>query len=126
MTDDPGTPQQEAPSQSSEGTPSQEERLMAALAHGLAIVLGFIPPLVIFLVKGDESEFVKDQSKEALNFQITVTIALLVCSGLTVVFIGCLLLPVVAIGDLVLCLIAALKAYEGTRYRYPWTLRLID
>lgn len=66
-----------------------------------------------------------DQAKEALNFQITITIAMLICIVLTIVIIGGILAPIVGILNLVFCIIAAVKANNGEAYRYPFALRLI-
>ncbi|WP_414637004.1 DUF4870 domain-containing protein [Arenimonas sp.] len=98
---------------------------LASLA-GLIIPLGnIVGPLVVWLIKKDTMPFVDDQGKEALNFNITVFIAALVSGVLTLVLIGILMLLVVGLGWLILTIIAALKANEGTAYRYPFTLRLI-
>jgi hypothetical protein len=112
--------------------PSDEERQWALFAH-LAALAGFIipfgnliGPLIIWQVKKAELPFVDEQGKEALNFQITVSLAVLVCILLMAVLIGLLLLPVVAIGALVLTVIGAIKANGGEHYRYPLTLRLIS
>lgn len=106
---------------------SSDDRTMAMLSHLLCILVGFLAPLIIWLMNKDKPEkaFVIDQSKESLNFQITVFIAAMVSAVLTVVLIGVLLLPIVAIANLVLCIIAGLKANEGVAYRYPFALRLI-
>jgi uncharacterized Tic20 family protein len=113
------------------GTPSAEERQWGLFAH-LAALSGFIipfgnmlGPLIVWQIKKNEMPFVDDQGKEALNFQITVTLAVLVCIVLMFVLIGLLLLPVVGIAALVLTIIGAIKANEGQRYRYPFALRLI-
>ena len=108
------------------GAPAKEERTMALLAHLLGIVIGFVGPLIIWLIKKDESPFIDDQGKEALNFQLTVLIALVVSSALTFVVIGCFLLPLVAVVNVVFCIIAAIRANEGQRYRYPVTIRMIS
>lgn len=107
------------------GTPSKEARTMAMLAHLLGIVTGFLGPLVIWLVKKDEDAFINDQGKEALNFQITIAIAMIVSGLLMFACIGFFLVPAVAVLNLVLCIMAGLKANEGISYRYPMTLRLI-
>ncbi|AXA85504.1 DUF4870 domain-containing protein [Lysobacter oculi] len=101
---------------------------MAMLAHLLGILTAFIGPLVIWLINKDKPEkaFVNDQAKEALNFQITVTIAYIVASALSVILIGLLLIPVIMIANLVLCILAGLKANEGVAYRYPFALRVIN
>lgn len=116
--------------------PSHEERQWALFAH-LSALLGavvtghlwglgcFLGPLIIWLVKKDSMPFVNDQAKEALNFNITVAIAAFVCGVLMIVLIGLLLLPALAVIWLVCVIIAAIKANEGERYRYPFALRLI-
>jgi uncharacterized protein len=112
--------------------PSAEERQWATFAHlsalaGLVMPFGsIIGPLVIWLIKKDTMPFVNDQGKEALNFNITVAIAAIVCGLLCIVLIGFLLLPVLVILWLVFVIVGTIKANEGTRYRYPFALRLIN
>lgn len=118
VTAPPPAPVGEAPS---------DQRTMALVAHILGIFTGFIGALIIWLVNKDDSSkpFVVDQSKEALNFQITVAIAYIISSILVVVLIGTLMLAAVWVANLVLCILAAVKANNGEAYRYPFTLRLI-
>lgn len=104
---------------------TSDETSMAALAHGLAIFAAFLGPLIILLVKGDSSRFVKHHAIEALNFSISVTIAAFVSAVLIIVLVGLILLPVVAIGALVLHVMAAVAASRGEWYRYPLSIRLI-
>ena len=105
---------------------SQDEKTMALLAHLGGIFFGFIPALVIWLIKKDESAFVAEQAKEALNFQITVMIAFVISAILIFVVIGLFLIWVVMIGNLVLCIVAGVKANSGESYRYPMAIRLIS
>lgn len=104
-----------------------DQRTMALAAHLLGIFTWFIGPLIIWLINKDDAgkAFVTDQAKEALNFQITVTIAMVISIILMVVIIGGILAPIVGIINLVFCIIAAVKANNGEAYRYPFTLRLI-
>lgn len=111
---------------------SQDEKTWGMLAH-LSSLSGFIipfgsllGPLIIWLVKRDTMPFVADQGKEALNFNITVTIAAIVSGILTLVLIGFLLLAVVVVGWLVLTIMATIEANKGVAYRYPFTLRLVS
>jgi len=113
------------------GSPDRDSQQWAMIAH-LSALIGFvipfgnlIGPLVVWQLKKD-MPFVVDQGKEALNFQITVAIAVFACLLLSLIVIGMLLLPVVAIGALVLTVIAGIKANDGEAYRYPFTLRLIS
>ena len=109
------------------GVASQEDRTLALLTHLSGIILSFIVPLVLWLINKDkpEKEFLNDQAKEALNFQITVVIAWVIAIVLSAIAIGFLLYPVIWIGNLVLCILAGVKANEGVAYRYPFALRLI-
>jgi len=112
--------------------PDREARMWAMIAH-LAGFLGYflpvigslIGPLIIWQLKRDLHPYVDEQGKEALNFQITVLIAALVCVLLMLVAIGFVLIGVVIVGAVVLMIIAAIKANEGAPYRYPFCLRLI-
>ena len=109
------------------GGASQEDKTLAMLTHLSGIILGFIVPLIIWLVNKDKSDkgWLNDQAKEALNFQITIAIAWVVAIVLSAVAIGFLLYPVIWIGNLILCILAGIKANEGVAYRYPFALRLI-
>ena len=80
----------------------------------------------MWLIKKDTMPFVNDQGKEALNFNITMAIAAIVCWILVFILIGFLLLPILVIFWLVFVVIATIKANEGTTYRYPFALRLIN
>lgn len=105
--------------------PDQDAKTMGMLCHLLAIVMPFLGPLIIWLMKKDTSPFVDDQGKESLNFQITVLIAGFIAALTMCIGIGIVLLPIVAIGNIVLCIMAAMKAKDGIAYRYPFAIRLI-
>jgi uncharacterized Tic20 family protein len=107
--------------------PSSDERLLGVLSHLLAIVpgIGILGPLVIYLLKKDESSFVEACAKESLNFQLTIIIAAIISFILVVVFIGLLLLWALGILNVVLVIVATVKASEDKIYRYPFNLRLI-
>ena len=104
---------------------SKDARMWAMLCHLLAIFTGFIAPLIIWLVKKGDDPFIDNQGKEALNFQITVAIAMLIAWLLCFACIGFVLVPAVWIVDLVFCIIASVKANNGEAYRYPLTIRFI-
>lgn len=105
--------------------PTADDKTWATLSHVLAIPFGFLAPLIVMLVKGDQSAYVKHHAVESLNFTITVTIAAIVSGLLIIVLIGILLLPIVFIGAFVLQIMATLAANRGEWYRYPLTLRLV-
>jgi len=82
-------------------------------------------PLIIWMIKKDEMPFVDDQGKESLNFQLTMLIAMIVSIILMFVLIGFVLIGVIIIYQIVVIIIASIKANEGVRYRYPYTIRFI-
>lgn len=119
---------------------NQDERILAAVAHAAGPVgalfsvglLGFLAPLIIWILKRGESAFLDDQGKEALNFQLTLFLVF----ALSIVFLfftlglGILVaIPIWAalwILEVVFGIVAAIEAYGGKAYRYPLTLRLIS
>ncbi len=119
---------------------TSEARTWALVAHlggpaGLLLsagLLGFVVPLVVWLAKREESAFVEDQAREALNFQITLF--LIHVAGWIFIFLtlgigSLIIIPmflVLWVAELVLGIVAALQAHEGRRYRYPFALRLIS
>jgi uncharacterized protein len=121
----PGTP-------TAPGAPSENERTWGMLAH-LSALVGLVFPLIgnilgplfVSIARGDRSPYVAAHAKEALNFNITVTVAAVVSALLMLVFVGFLLLCALFIAWLVLTLVAAIKASEGAAYRYPFALRFI-
>jgi uncharacterized Tic20 family protein len=109
----------------------KQERTWGMLCHLSALAAFIFPlgnifgPLIVWLVKKDESPFVDDQGKESLNFQISFTIYCIFAAILAVILIGFILLIALGIAFLILVIIAAVKANEGEKFRYPFTIRLI-
>jgi uncharacterized Tic20 family protein len=95
---------------------------MALLSHVLCIAVGFVAPLIIYLIKKDESTYVAAHAKESLNFQITVFI---LCVGLAITIVGLFLLWIVGLIALVFVIIATIKASENKLYKYPVNFRFI-
>lgn len=110
---------------------TDDERNLAMLAHlsalvGLIVPFGnVIAPLVIWLMQRRRSAFVAEQSLEALNFNISVTLAALVCGALVFIGIGVLLGALLVIGWLVATILGAIRAAEGVGFRHRFTLRLV-
>ena len=104
-----------------------DERLWATLVHVGSIFIGFVAPLLGYLLLKDRSAFVGQNSKNALNFQITVAIALVAAYILTAISFGLLFfLPLaVSIVDLIFCIVAAVAANRGEVYKYPLTITFI-
>lgn len=123
--------------------PERDARTWAMMCHlsGLAILvappLNLVVPLIIWLAKRDEHPFIYDQGREAVNFQLSMTLyffgLIFGTIALMIILIGFLLLPFVILAliaiyllQIVLCVIAAVNANDGRPYRYPFTLRLVS
>ncbi len=107
------------------GGVTSDERTMALLAHLLGIFFSFVGPLVIWLIKKDESKFVDHHGKEALNFQLTMLIAYVVGVILSTIIIGLCVILAVWVIIIIFSIMAAVAANKGEYYRYPLTIRFI-
>lgn len=111
-----------------------EARNWALFCHlsGLATLLPIVPfsgvllPLILWLVKRQQFPFVNRSGREALNFQISMHLYMIVSAILIFVLIGFVLLPIVAVFWLVFTVIGAIRASNGEDFRYPLTLRLVS
>ncbi len=101
------------------------------LCHLSALGMFLIPfgnivgPLIIWLIKKDEIAEVDYHGKESLNFQITVSIFMLVAAALSFILIGIPLMILIGIANLVFIIKASVDANKGVTYSYPFNLRLI-
>ena len=118
--------------------------VLALLTSWFAGFAGMLGAGLVYLVKRDDSAFVAGHAREALNFNlsmfiyavvaIAIGIALGAFTGLTrglvllrtapAALLLLLVMAVVAVAWLVCSIIAAVKAWNGEPYRYPFTLRL--
>ena len=127
QTPPPAAPQPAAP------LSEAEDRQWGSFAH-LGGILGFVPALIIWLVFKDRGSFTNTEAKEALNFQIAVTIAYIALNVLGFILaavtfglgglITCLV-PLVWIAAVIFSILGFVKAKDGINYRYPVSIRLI-
>jgi uncharacterized protein len=108
-----------------------DERTWGGAAHWSALVaalfaLSFLGPLLVFLIKGNESPWIRRQSVESLNFQLSVLIYGIVSAVLLLVLVGFILLPLVGLFWLIFTIIGSVKAGNGEDYRYPLTIRMVS
>lgn len=110
-----------------------DQRLWATLTHiggivGVVLfggVLGWVMPLITFLTMKERGSFIREHARTALNFQLTMLIAIIVGWVLTVVLIGILILIAVPILVIIFGIIAAVKANKGEVYSYPLTIQFV-
>ena len=106
-----------------------EAKRWAAMSHlsAFAMFLGIptlVGPFITWLWKRD-IEYVDEQGKEALNFNISFLIYGIASALLILLLVGLVLLPVVFVTWFVLVIVASVKASAGEDYRYPLTMRFI-
>ncbi|GIN21151.1 MAG TPA: DUF4870 domain-containing protein [Bacillus bacterium] len=104
---------------------SSNDRMLALAIYVTSFFTTLIGPLLIWLLKKDESAFIDFHGKEYLNFIISYTVYSLVASLLMLVLIGFILLPIIGIMAFVFTIIAAIKAYNGEIYHFPLVFRII-
>lgn len=116
--------------------PASEERTWAMVAHiGVLVAawfaMGFLCPLVIWLIYRYRSDYVRQHALESLNFQLSLliytavaVILILITFGLGVLIIVPLIL-IGAVAALVVVILATVAAAGGNEYRYPLTIRFV-
>ncbi len=108
------------------GNISKEERLFAAAIYILSLFSAFIGPLIIWILKKDESNFIDFHGKEYFNFLISISIYIIVSGLLTIILIGYLGIVAVTVYTFVFTIIAAIKSYDGEHYKIPFTIRILN
>lgn len=103
---------------------SQDSKNLALILWIGTIFLGFLPGLILYLTKKDDS-YVLDQAIEALNWSITVILGYCAALVLVVIFIGALLFPLIGLCHMIFCIMGALACADGKNYRTPYALRLM-
>tara|TARA_B110000093_G_scaffold10126_1_gene9656 strand:+ start:2639 stop:3058 length:420 start_codon:yes stop_codon:yes gene_type:complete len=132
---EPTEPSIEAETQQPPVLPSTEvkaDHTIGMLCHLLSLTLllgvplgNILVPLTVWLIKRDEDQFVDLCGKESLNFQISMTIYMVIAGFLILLFVGLFMIPILMILNIVYTIIAAIKASQGTSYTYPLTIRFI-
>jgi hypothetical protein len=110
---------------------TNEEKKWGLYCHLFALAGAIIPggnilgPLLVWLYKKDESDFINDQGLEALNFQISFTILFMIAGLLLFFWVIRPVLIIFVIINVFFIIKASLKAKEGIHYRYPINFKLV-
>jgi len=107
------------------GAEDKNARNLAMLCHLLGIFTYIVGPLIIWLVKKDDNEFIDSQGKAALNWQVSFLIYAIASSFLAIIGIGVIMLLALGILNLIFCIVAALKASDGKAYKYPLAINFL-
>ena len=107
-------------------------RTWAAFIHASALLGVFIhfpghllAPLILWLIKRDDSPELDAHGKEAVNFQISMLIYNAVAAVFCIILVGFVFLAILWILNAIFAIIAAIQASDGKFYRYPMTIRFI-
>ncbi|MCA9001406.1 MAG: DUF4870 domain-containing protein [Planctomycetes bacterium] len=104
-----------------------DDRLWGAIAHFSTFLplplFNLLGPIIVLLAKGDDSYFAKRQAYSALNFQLTVILAYIVCIPFVLIVIGIPMMWFVGLSSVVLVCIAGIKALDGRTFSYPFSIQ---
>ncbi|BDI23076.1 DUF4870 domain-containing protein [Herbiconiux sp. L3-i23] len=111
----------------------EDQRLWATLTHVGGIVgvvvfgggLGWVMPLITFLTMKERGGFIREHARAALNFHLTMLIAIVAGWILTIVIIGILVLIAVPILVIIFGIIASIRANKGEMYTYPLSIPFV-
>ena len=105
---------------------SSDDKNIVVLTHLGGILFSFLPGLIVWLLKKDDSPYIAENAREALNFQITLMIAYFISWILAFILIGFALVLLLWLANIILSIMAAVATSKGESYRYPLALRLIN
>jgi len=117
-------PPQSQPASSARGN----DKIWSMFCH-LSVFLGigiFLVPFVVYLAMKNESQYVADNAREALNFHISFLIYAICCIPLYFIYIGIVLHLILVLGLFIFAIVATITASDGGCYRYPLTIRLVQ
>ena len=97
--------------------------LSGLLGNGIGFLIG---PLVVWLIKREDDPLIDEQGKEAVNFVLTMFLAIFISALLAIVLIGIPLLITFGLMIVIFPIIAAVKTSKGERYRYPISIRFLS
>ena len=114
------------PYQTSQPLSPSDEKLWATLIHLGAIFFHFLPALIGYFLLRDRGPFIREHTRAALNFQLTVLLGYIVGFFTLLILIGYLVLIAVAVLNVVFSIIAAIAANRGEFYTYPVALKFVS
>lgn len=120
------TPPPASPYSAAQPLSPADEKLWATLIHVGGILFGFLPALIGYLVLKDRGPFIRQHTATALNFQLTMLIAIVAGWILSIVFIGLLLVAAAYVLILIFGIMAAIAANNGQVYKYPLSIKFVS
>lgn len=104
---------------------NHDDRMLAMLIYVISFFTAFIGPLLIWLLKRDESDFIDHHGREYFNFLIAISVYGVIGFILLFAVVGFFILIAIGVGGFILTIVAAIKAFEGEYYRFPFIFRIL-
>ncbi|NOX48595.1 MAG: DUF4870 domain-containing protein [Chlorobi bacterium] len=105
-------------------TLTNDEKTIGMLCH-LTGLISIIGPIIVWLLKKDDSAFVDANGKQAINFQLSIIIYSIGSAFLLIIGIGLVLLFAIGIFAFIMIVIASIKAANGEVFQYPLSIQLL-
>lgn len=102
---------------------NSDDKLLACLIYVTSFFTTIIAPLIIWLIKKDESDLIDFHGKEYFNLFLSYTIYGFLSFILMIVLVGFILAPIVAVLLFIFTIVGAVKAYQGDYYEFPLVIR---
>ena len=120
------TPPPTNPYQSIQPLSPADEKLWATLVHIGGIFFNFLPALIGYVVLKDRGPFVRAHTTTALNFQITLAIAIFAGIVTAIIGVGILIIIAASVLNIVYSILAAVAANRGENYSYPLAITFVS
>jgi uncharacterized Tic20 family protein len=111
---------------------SETERNWAMLCHLSAFAAFFFPfggiigPLICWLTRKDESQWIDQNGKASLNFQMSVLLYMVLAVPLCFIIVGIPIVVFLVLLKVICIIIASVKASKGEEFKYPVSIPFIQ
>lgn len=103
----------------------KKDSLWIGLLHLSGLFILVIPPIIIWMLKKNEVEGIRNHAIDVINFQISMLIYLIPAGFLVMVLIGLPLVIFLGIFSTIVIILNAIKAINNQTYKYPLSLRIL-
>lgn len=101
--------------------PTADDKSMSLIAHLLALLTGWIGPLILYLMKKDTATpWVKLHAKQAMMWSLVIYVIVIVSIPLSFICIGYVTMAAAGVLNIVFPIIGMFKTNKGEKFLYPW------
>lgn len=87
---------------------------------------GIVGPVICWITRKDESEWVNINGKASLNFQISMLLYTVLLIPLCFIIVGIPLLIALVVLEFVCIIVASIKSAKGELFKYPLSIPFIQ